>query len=85
MLVGGLMVALAFTAPHHGGPHRGYSPAALLVSGDTLHRALHVHLLRGLVMLLLAVPLAARRLSCRTGPGFGPPWRVASRATRSSP
>ena len=61
LLVGGLMVALAFTAPMAGHTEE-YSPAALLVPGDTLHVLCMCTWLGGLVMLLLAVPLAARRL-----------------------
>jgi copper transport protein len=61
LLLGGLMVALAFTAPMAGHVQE-HSPTALLVCGDTLHVLCMCTWLGGLAMLLLALPAAARRL-----------------------
>lgn len=61
-LVGGLAVALAFTAAIGG--HSGtYSPRALLLAVDTVHVLSMSAWLGGLVMLLVAVAIGVRALS----------------------
>ncbi len=61
-LVGGLAVALAFTAAIGG--HSGtYSPRALLLAVDTVHVLSMSAWLGGLVMLLVAVPIGVKALS----------------------
>jgi copper transport protein len=64
LLVGGAMVALALTASM-AGHSATYSPSGLLVSTDTVHVLSVSAWLGGLVMLLLAVPVAARPLRRR--------------------
>jgi copper transport protein len=61
LLVGGAIVALALTVAL-AGHSATYSPSGLLVSTDTVHVLCVSAWLGGLVMLLLAVPVAARPL-----------------------
>jgi copper transport protein len=61
LLVGGAIVALALTVAL-AGHSATYSPSGLLVSTDTVHVLCVSVWLGGLVMLLLAVPVAARPL-----------------------
>jgi len=62
LLLGAAMLALALTAPlaGHAGSH---SPRALLVTSDVVHVMSMCAWLGGLVMLLLAMPLAAQALA----------------------
>jgi copper transport protein len=61
LLVGGALVALALTAAL-AGHSASYSPSGLLVCTDTVHFPCVGAWLGGLAMLLLALPVAARRL-----------------------
>jgi copper transport protein len=61
LLVGGALVALALTAAL-AGHSASYSPSGLLVCTDTVHLLCVGAWLGGLAMLLLALPVAARRL-----------------------
>jgi copper transport protein len=64
LLLGGVIVALAFTAPMAG--HSGtYSPRGLLVVVDTLHVLAMSAWLGGLAMLLFVLPIAVRALDRR--------------------
>jgi copper transport protein len=62
LLLGGAMLALAFTAPMAGHIEE-HSPSGLLVCGDTLHVLCMCTWLGGLAMLLFTLPVAARPLS----------------------
>jgi copper transport protein len=66
LLFGALAIGLALTGPMAG--HTGdHAPAALLICTDTLHVLCMSAWLGGLVMLLTALALTARRLSGRAG------------------
>ena len=68
LVFGALAIGLALTAPLAG--HTGeHDPRALLICTDTMHVLCMSAWLGGLVMLLIVLGLAARRLPGRTGRG----------------